>query len=760
MNRPLFQCILITLIAIITYSNTFDVPFVFDDTRFVKNNPLIREFGYFIDPAKAGELCLEDDVSWYFKTRRVGFLSFWANYRLGGLKVWGFHAVNLALHIITALLVYLIVSLSFRTPFLENSRLRDRASLVALFSGLLFVAHPMQTEAVTYILQRIVLLTATFYLASTAAYIGSRLSGGRARYALYALALVFAVFGMKTKENAFTLPVAIGLYEFMFFRGGIKKKALLLLPLLLTMLIIPVQYMDTDMYATLSDSLEIATARPKAPQRIDYLYTQFSVVASYMRLLVFPTGQNVDHDQVVYHSPFEPRVAMSFLFLLVVVGFGVYLYNRSRTADSTLRLPAFGIFWFFIAISVESSVLPIWLLMVEYRVYLPSVGFLIALGSGAFLLMEKVRARAAQTAVVSLIVIMPIVLSFAAYSRNSVWQSALTLWEDSAEKSHQRARPHVNLANELIDRGEMDRAIRHLEIAAELEPETEITYNSLGVAYLSKGMTDKAIENFRTAVRLKHFYPEAHENLAIAYASKGMTGKAEEHFRTALGLKQDDTDIYYSIGITYTLKGMTDEAIEQFEKAISSNPGHADAYYALGAAYASRGMTDKAIEHYRSAVRSNPNHADAHYNLGVAYAYRGMTDDALMHYEDAVRIRPDYGKAHINLGIIYKSRGFIDRAIEHYGIALGLMKDNAEIHNNLGNAYDAKGLTDKAIEHYKKALELNPDYAGAHFNLGLVYLKNGQKDKARGEFQAALKINPGFQKARRFLDRISVHNNP
>jgi hypothetical protein len=174
-GRPAFHFFLIALLGLLIYSNTFDASFHFDDEIFIVQNPLIKDIDNFLNldqvERKAEELMIIKDVRRYFKTRYVGFLSLWANYRVHGLDVWGYHAVNLALHIVNSVLVYLLVALTLRTPLLKSSSLSVSSSSVSLFAGLLFVAHPLQTEAVTYILSRFVLLVVMFYSLTLVLYI-------------------------------------------------------------------------------------------------------------------------------------------------------------------------------------------------------------------------------------------------------------------------------------------------------------------------------------------------------------------------------------------------------------------------------------------------------------------------------------------------------------------------------------------------------------------------------------------------------------
>jgi hypothetical protein len=525
--------VLIALLGLAVYSNTFSVPFHFDDVSFIKENPYIKDIDYFLEPSKVAEGAeINLDVI-HFKARRVGFLSLWANYKLNGLDVRGYHALNIAIHIVNSILVYLIVLLTFRTPALAGSRLKERSGFVALFSGLLFVSHPIQTEAVTYTFQRMGLLATMFYLLSTCAYVSSRLSEKKWRmYGLYTLALVSSALGMMTKENVFTLPIAIALYEVMFLRGGIKKRAALLAPLFIAM-IIPFAAIGKDAFSCFYST---------GFSWMEYLFTQFSVITSYIGLVLFPVGQNVDHYHPIYRSLLEPTVILSLVFLIGILVLGVYVLMRSFRGEAAGRLSAFGIFFFFLALSVESSVLPLREIMVEYRIYLPSSGFISAGVVLAVILLDGLNKRHALAGkfMVSVLVIIVIVMSLAAYQRNSVWASETRLWKDAAEKSPRKHRPQFNLAR----------------------------------AYHAKGMTKEAIYYFEKAMEITPFDEDTHYNLAIAYSDVGMKGKTEKHYKEAIRLNPRRTRARFNLAIMYVSQGRMEPARRELEQVLELEPGH------------------------------------------------------------------------------------------------------------------------------------------------------------------------------------------
>lgn len=223
-----FVPIVIAFVAGLAYSNTFTVPFQFDDDAYIINNPTIRTFHYFITPSEVTTLTEQSPTSFpmalrsAFMTRILGHLSFAINYHLHGLNVVGYHVVNLVIHILNGILVYLILMAILRTEYFSppprNDSL-DPRTIIAIASSLIFVSHPIQTQAVTYISQRFVSLAALFYLFSLLMYVRFRTSSpGYKRYVCYTISLVSTFAAMRTKEFTITLPIIVALCEMIFFR--------------------------------------------------------------------------------------------------------------------------------------------------------------------------------------------------------------------------------------------------------------------------------------------------------------------------------------------------------------------------------------------------------------------------------------------------------------------------------------------------------------------------------------------------------------
>jgi len=531
LQSPVFHFLCIAFIAFLSYSNSFHVPFSFDDAKNIVESPYVRDIGLITEPLKHYSGTLP------YGSRYIGYLTFALNYKFHGFHVTGFHMVNLLIHLFNALLVYLFVLYTFRTPFLNRSALKDRAGMIAFFSGLLFVSHPLQTQAVTYIVQRLASLAGLFYLLSVVLYIKWRLilqdtdTGERntvkknwahnvLKALLYMASVLSAVFAMKTKEIAFTLPFMIILYEFLFFHGPLRKRVKYLVPIMTTVLIIPLGLIKAHKTAgtVFSHIDNVARMQTDLP-RWDYLVTQFRVIVTYIRLLIFPANQNIDYDYPTYHSLLTPQVFLSFMLLLFIGGIGIYLLYRYRNTSPQARIISFGIFWFFITLSVESSIVPIVDVIFEHRLYLPSMGVFISVIVAIYWISNKFKVRWKNTEKITAILLVSIILIFsgATYARNEVWQNNIRLWEDTVSKSPAKARPYYNLGKAFEDKGLYDKALEQFYIALKLNPDDGTSYYHVGNAYLYKGLFDKAIEQYQVALKFMPDNAISHFNLGNAY---------------------------------------------------------------------------------------------------------------------------------------------------------------------------------------------------------------------------------------------------
>ena len=582
----------VALAGLLAYANAFNGEFVFDDDTEVVTQPLIRDLGHFIGSLSAYRV---------YPNRVLVYFTFALNYAVGGLDTTGYHAVNIAVHLGTALLVFALLLLSFRTPSLRRSALAPWAATVALVAALLFVTHPVQTQAVTYVVQRLTSLATFFYVLAVVLYVRWRLAreAGQARgiggALLYAAILVSTLAAMRSKEIALTLPIAIALYEIAFFEGPRRRRVAWLAPILATIAVIPVTIfgLHQPVGKLLSDVTEVRLQTDLG--RADYLATQLTVVVRYLRLLIAPVGQNLDYDYPVSRSFFEPRVAFSGLLLLALGVLALAAWGGSpgkwtrRAFDPAARLVAFGLMWFFLALSLESSVFPIADVIFEHRVYLPSVGFFTAAATLSALTLRRLAPARAPRMTLRAGATIAVALGVATFARNEVWATELMLWTDVVAKSPGKSRARDNLGL----------AFAHLRREAE------------------------AVVQFREAVRLDPLNVRAWNNLGVALVKSGRSDESAAAFMAALRADPGHAEALYNLGRLRLDEGRFDEAAALFQAAIRRRRDYAEAYGNLAVAWNQLGRygeTVRLLEGASDLVRTQP---EAHFNLGVAYVVLG-----------------------------------------------------------------------------------------------------------------------------------------
>lgn len=515
LRRPAAQAAAVAAAAVACYANTFSASFHFDDFHAIVENAALRDMDRF----------------WasHLGSRMVGYLSFALDHRLHGLDVRGYHAVNLLVHISTALLVFALARLLFRTPALAGSRLQADADLVALLAALLFAVHPVQTQAVTYVVQRLASLSTFFSVLAVVAWLRWRIAGGAA----YAVALAATFLALFTKESAATLPLLLVLCELVFFEGSPRRLA----PLVPFLLAIPLLVAAVLRAGPLEN--QISVAGPWTGRIIthgEYLATELRVVVTYLRLLVWPSGQTLFYDYPVHRSFADPPVLASLLLLAALAALAVWIFARWRQSAPQARLVAFGIAWFFVALSVESGAVVIVDVIYEHRLYYPSVGAFLAMAAGSVWAADGLARRwpGARRALAFCAAAALAGLAVATFQRNRVWADDVSLWEDVARKAPRMPAAQYALGLALADAGLAERAeAAHLRALA-LNPYFVESYPALAQLRLRGGRSDRAWHALAVAAYLSFDTGRALElwNRALAVSP----GLAEAHYGRALAL--------------------------------------------------------------------------------------------------------------------------------------------------------------------------------------------------------------------------------
>lgn len=581
-------------ITFFAYFDSFQVPFQFDDVPNISENRSVHFKDFSFD--EVHELIrqnYEDSI------RIFAYITFAINYYFGGLHVFGYHLVNILIHLSSGLILYWFLLLTFNLPFLKD-RYGRKAFSLALFAAILFLCHPIQTQSVTYIVQRMTSMGGMFYLLSIVLYVKGRISSKGKRYLCWAGMAFAYLLGLFTKENVAILPIFILLYEFYFFQNveltPKGKKALayvfgaVVLIGLLGLFLWGRRYYDVifEGYKTRDFTLT------------ERVLTQFRVVLYYIRLLVYPTpwSLNLDYDFRTSTGFFEPGT--TFVSILIISGLIGYSVLGAR------KRPVFSYFvlWYFGNLVIESSIFPLEMVY-EHRLYLPLVGPVVLFVVGTSQGWEWLRKRwgiknVGEQPMWVFFCCLTLLFTVGSHQRNLVWRDEISLWQDVVAKSPNKPRSLYNL----------------------------------GLALSHVGRDEEAIGLLARAVNVKPDYVEAYNNLGVALAGLGKNDESMAMYQRALSLKPDHAESLYNLGRAYLVfHNRPIEAIALLSRAIAVKPDYIDAYVNLGAAYNQAGRFDETVrllEHMKGEIASR---ADAHFNLGVAYAALGNVGAAVRELE-------------------------------------------------------------------------------------------------------------------------------
>lgn len=527
---------LLALVSCAVYANGVPAPFVADDLPTIVYNPAVADPALLADTERLDGLMGSADLRNSIKARTFAYLTFALDHRLHGPDPAGYRLGNILIHAVNACLVYLLAaSLLARArrhgaeaPPQEALQARD--GRLALLVALLFAVHPVNVTAVTYLTQRFTSLAALLYLLSLLAYLrGRAAASARAGAPWLVVALLATTLAMDTQETAFTLPAALTVIELMFFGGSRRRRALLLAPFYATMLIIP-----WTLWSSVPDAggLLGRIARGTDLMNLDgiprasYLFTQFRVIVTYLRMLLLPVGLSFDHDFPISHEFLAAPVLASAALLALFLALGVHLLVRAgrdgEPRRATLRVAAFGVFFFLLALAMSSSVIPINDVINEYRVYLPSVGFYLVLVVGADALLRAAspgpRLRRAVALGCALVVCL---LAGATVARNRVWLDGLTFWQDTGRTSPGKVRVAASLAEAYLSRGMPGAALDTLRTLARLNPRLGKPHFLMGQVLMGMGRVDDAVAEFERARAIRSDVAEVHAGLASAYLAQG-----------------------------------------------------------------------------------------------------------------------------------------------------------------------------------------------------------------------------------------------
>ena len=587
--KAFLPALLIITAGFIVYINSVSNSFVWDDNVLIKNNPFIKSL------CGALRIFTEDiglhGSRTFILYRPIQMLTFIFDYRLWKYAVSGYHLTNIVLHILTALVLYRFITILFK----------DR--LLGFVTGILFVIHPVHTEAVTYISGRAESLAMLFMLLTIILYIKQSSVKGVINYTLMLLCYATSLFSM---ECALALPVLIILYH-MTFGGKVKFKEFFG--------ILAVTFLYITIRISVSPSLHAKSAFV-----LGALPGFFAAIVSYFRILIVPFGLHMEYGDPVF-SLQNPIVICG-----IILTCGMVFYALAVRKHNALVF--FSIFWFLINLLPFSNVYPMNAYMAEHWLYIPSLGF--------FLLLASLSVFLYRTKGLKIIGVVIFTGLLACYSFLTIKQNGY--WKDPVE---------------------------FYKRALVFSPASPRARNNLAYEYANRGNYDEAIRLYKEAIRIDPSYALAYKNMGIIHETLGDKGEAEKYYRQALSIDPYFIDAYNRLGMLYYNMGMKSEAIDFFTKAVNIDPNSAKTCVNIANIYSETGNQDKAIVFYRKSLETEPENAEVYNDLAIAYASLGRTNESIGAYYRALEIDPGYAIAHINLAMTYYGIKKYDLALEH-----------------------------------------------------------------------------------------------
>ena len=553
---------LLILAGLCAYANSFTKAFLFDDDVWIVTNGRLVT-----DPLGAIKL---------MPTRPLAMASIVVNHRLGGLKPFGYHLVNVAAHLAAALALYGFVRRTLLLPRWAG-RFDATAVPIALAVALVWMLHPIQTQSVTYIIQRCESVMGLFFLAGFYAF-ARALTASRPAGWYVATVLAFALSG-GFKETAVVFPPLVLLYDRAFgagtFLGALRQRKWFYLALGVVWVGLLWVTVGAALTGVIGDRPEGRTDMDvgfgvQTVSPYEYLLTQAGVIVHYLRLSVWPTNLCFDYQGwPIAHSPAD--VAWQ---LAVVVG----LLLASLWA--AVRWPAAGFvaLWFFATLAPTSSIMPIIDVAFEQRMYLPLATLVVFAMVGGAMLFERVAARSERPHVMRLsagvvVGLVAIVLGIRTAARNEVYRTPVTMWEDTARKNPNGFRTHTNLAQALIAVGRYEEAVRSSENAIQVDPKARMSYVNRGAGLVNQGKLAEGEASIRKAIEVAGGgFPNADNNLAWCHLWANQIEKAEFHFRYAVVGKPDRAEYHYNHAMVLYMLKRDAEAQAEAAEARRLNP--------------------------------------------------------------------------------------------------------------------------------------------------------------------------------------------
>jgi len=617
--RPRWWMPLLLIAAgLLVYLHSLDGPFIFDDDQILLNFREVEHQGNLTELLTA--------------TRRpLAHLTLWVNYQLGGEEPSGYRLTNIAIHLVASLALLGLIRRTLLRPPLQ-ARFAPIASMLAFAIALFWVVHPLNTQAVTYTVQRMesmmgMCMFLTLYCAVR--HLEAMETSNAARSLPWFLAAVaFSLAGMLTKEVMVVVPVVVLLYDWCLTRDSLRdllrKRGLLYVLLALTTLPL---FLLGSAEGDASAGFGMETLAPW-----QYALSQPLIILKYLKLSIWPHPLVLDYMHQAEHTRFHREdVAWTISFIQVAVPMLLITAAVAVTAWGVYgrKAWAFTAGAFFIVLAPTSSIMPIADLMFEHRMYVPLAAVVVLVVLPAALLWQRLSSTMRPVAAIALILIPSLALGVTTFQRNEEYRDKITIWQTVVER----------------------------------RPTNPRGWHHLGSAFYAQSDLEMADLCWQQTLALSpRGFPEAYANMARLRLDQHRIDEARKLLDEALRLQPDDGEFHYAMGQTLVHAGDLEGATASFHRALSLKPMriHAKTRVNLGLIHLQQQRPDEGLAHLQQALIMDDRldrDADVHNALGQAQALLGDLPQAEFHFMQTLHLNPQHAHAPVNLLTLSRSYG-------------------------------------------------------------------------------------------------------
>jgi protein O-mannosyl-transferase len=739
---------ILILISMLAYFNSLKGSFQFDDVPLLKSHWLANTEAFFNHP-HSGEI----------GNRPILYWTFALNNQVASHQVFGFHLINLALHIGVTLLIFFTI---WRITHL-NTEFKSSWAF-PLTTSLLFALHPLNTDSVSYISSRSSILATFFYLLTLYTFLNLFSLEKTIKLSKKLLISLLVLLGIylciATKLIGATLPIILVLWYWSFI--GRKRFPELHQKLLnnksvamglISTLVISIgilMFGDSWIYTPRDQGFELFGRAP-------YLVIQLKVIVFYyLKLFLFPFNLNVDNGFSFSSPNTDLTIVFSGLILFAII-LAVLKWKNVWIIS--------GAIWFFITLAPTSSFIPLNDLAVEHRMYLPmSLGLSLIAGVGIKTIPALWRLR--------LLVVLLASFAITTATRNTDWINEVNLWKDSAKKNPLSPRPHNNLGKAYYEKGNLTQASYHLEKSvASIAPFVANKYNIQDPkSFLSRkrkvgGNNNGDILGSSESLKIAAELVEPHYNLASVYLDQGRLDEAEKEYLKTLTLRPGHISSRIGLSSVYNKKADFDQATKILKMAINENLSSMDPNFALarlnlGELYGKTGNIENAITEWEAALKIDPSLLPAHFNLGTGYMMAGKLTLAESAFKNCLKLNSRYEPALFNLAKVYQKQQKWVKSTQQFKSFLEVTGPNPSAYAQIGFNFNRQADFKDAQKFLEKSILLQPNNFDSRISIAEALINLGQVTKAREHLQIALKINPDLAQNKMIKNMMFKLNDP